>query len=199
VDREPLLRLHRAADTEPQRRTRRQDHPVITAAQLERIYCSYVAPIYRFIYSRLGNRQEAEDLTSQVFMKSLQYLDPTASPKEIEAYLYQIARTDIADHWRRYAALRVVPLDETPAALDMEEAGEATGPPATETLKADLERVLGLLPPNYRRVIELRFYDGCSIKETARAMEVTIANAKVLQYRAIQRAAALARGERTIP
>src|SRR5690242_15265827 len=47
--------------------------PVVSAAQLERIYANYFHPIYGFIYSRVGNREDAEDLTSHVFMKSLQY------------------------------------------------------------------------------------------------------------------------------
>ncbi|MGI8550799.1 MAG: RNA polymerase sigma factor [Dehalococcoidia bacterium] len=168
--------------------------PVITSAQLERIYSSFFSPIYGFIYSRVGNREDAEDLTSHVFMKSLQYLDPSAAPQEIEAYLFRIARSDLADHWRRYAALRVVPIDEEresyPAA-DEEDADV----PSLPSLAGELERILAILPPNYRRVLELRFYEGRTIKETARAMHVTEANAKVLQYRAVKRAAAYARSK----
>jgi RNA polymerase sigma-70 factor, ECF subfamily len=168
--------------------------PVISASQLERIYASFFGPIYGFIYSRVGNREDAEDLTSHVFMKSLQYLNPNAAPQEIEAYLFRIARTDLADHWRRSAALRVVPLDEEPEAYALEEAQEEAALPSPTSLLSELERVLALLPPNYRRVLELRFYQGCTIKETARAMNVSEANAKVLQYRAVKRAAACVRG-----
>jgi len=178
---------------------RRADRPVITAAQLERIYLRFLLPIYRFVYSRLGNQQDAEDVTSQVFMKSLTYLDPTAEPPEIEAYLYRIARTDIAEYWRRFGALRMVPIDDEPAAMNIEPADGDLVPAPSETLAAELESILGLLPPNYRRVLELRFYQGLSIKETARSMNVTEANAKILQYRAVQRAAAYARGDRARP
>ncbi|HEV7213838.1 MAG TPA: RNA polymerase sigma factor [Chloroflexota bacterium] len=170
-----------------------QARPIITSAQLERVYNSYFGSIYGFVFARVGNKEDAEDLTSHVFMKSLQYLDPSAAPQEIAAYLYQIARTEIADHWRRYAALRVVPLDEEPAARQLETAGEEVEIPSLPTLAGELERILGLLPPNYRRVLELRFYEGCSIRETARAMNVSEGNAKVLQYRAIHRAAEYAR------
>ena len=178
-----------------QRRPRAQ-HPVMTAAQLERIYSAFFSPIYGFIYARLGNRQDAEDLTAHVFMKSMQYLDPGAIPQEIEAYLYRIARSELANHWRRYAALRVVSFDEEPGALDVEQEADDATLPSLLTLVGELERILALLPPNYRRVLELRFYEGCSIKETAQAMNVSEANAKVLQYRAVQRAAAHARETR---
>jgi RNA polymerase sigma-70 factor (ECF subfamily) len=56
--------------------------------------------------------------------------------------------------------------------------------PAVEKVRA----VLALLPENYRRVLELRFLHGCSLKETAAAMQITEANAKVIQHRAIQKA-----------
>ncbi len=173
---------------------RGREHPLVfTTAQLERLYASFAVPIYGFIYSRVGNREDAEDLTSQVFMKSMRLLSPTAQPQEVEAYLYRVARTSLADHWRRYAALRVMPIDDAPAALEVQESDEDGAPSAMESLAGELEQILERLPQNYRRVLELRFFQGCSIKQTAKAMQVTETNAKVLQYRAIQRAAALAR------
>ena len=177
----------------------RQHRTVVTTAQLERMYASFLLPVYRFVYSRLGNRQDAEDVTSLVFMKAIDYVNPDAAPQEIEAYLFRIARTNIADHWRRYAGLRVVSIDQDPSALLVEEPTSADHLQTGESLTTELEGILAQLPPNYRRVLELRFYQGCSIKETAAAMHVTETNAKVLQYRAIQRAASLARVETVVP
>lgn len=191
-ERTPRLRVLAPAAGDARRA---RPHPLLSAAQLERIYESFLQPVYRFIFARVGNREDAEDLTSQVFVRSLDYLDPTAATPAIEAYLYRIARGHIADHWRRWYALPVEPLgDEAEARADDDE-GADDQPSSLEALVGELERILGLLPPNYRRVLELRFYEGRSIKETARSMQVSEANAKVLQYRAIRRAAALARGE----
>lgn len=190
---ESMLPFLKRDSSVPSRRQTSVPRPIITAAQLERVYSSYVDSVYGFVYARVGNREDAEDITSHVFMKGLQYLDPSAAPQEVEAYLYRVARTDLADHWKRHAALRVVPLEEEPEAYDVEEAGEDPAVPTLPVLLGELERVLALLPPNYRRVLELRFYEGRTIKETAHAMHVSEANAKVLQYRAVKRAAALAR------
>ena len=49
--------------------------------------------------------------------------------------------------------------------------------------------MLEALPDNYRRILELRFLEGCSIKDSATAMGVSVANAKVLQHRALELAA----------
>jgi RNA polymerase sigma factor (sigma-70 family) len=199
ADPESMLPFLKRDSSVPSRRQTPGQRPVITAAQLERVYGSYVDSVYGFVYARVGNREDAEDLTSHVFMKGLQYLDPGASPQEIEAYLFRIARTDLADHWRRLAALRVVPLEEEPEAYAVEEAGEDTSVPTLPALLGELERVLALLPPNYRRVLELRFYEGRTIRETARAMGVSEANAKVLQYRAVKRAVAVVRNVEEAP
>jgi RNA polymerase sigma-70 factor (ECF subfamily) len=169
--------------------------PLDDPPDLEAVFSRFVDPVYRFLYSHVGNREDAEDLTSQVFEKGIRYLDPDAAPQEAAAYLYRVARATIADYWRRYTALRVVPIDETPGVLEREEAPVDNGTTVVETLATDLERILALLPPTQRRVLELRFIHQCSIKETARLMGISVANAKILQYRAIQRATSYARGE----
>ena len=53
-------------------------------------------------------------------------------------------------------------------------------------------RILAALPDHYRRVLELRFLEGCSIKEAASALAISVNNAKVLQHRALRMAARLA-------
>jgi RNA polymerase sigma-70 factor (ECF subfamily) len=74
----------------------------------------------------------------------------------------------------------------------MEQMNEETTPNVWNPDRADVdvEYVLEGLPPHYRQVLELRFLRGYSIKETASAMGVSVGNAKVLQLRALRKAAA---------
>ncbi len=51
------------------------------------------------------------------------------------------------------------------------------------------KKILAALPDRYRRILELRFLEACSIKEAAAAMDVSVGNAKVLQHRALRMAA----------
>jgi RNA polymerase sigma-70 factor (ECF subfamily) len=51
--------------------------------------------------------------------------------------------------------------------------------------------VLGELPQRYRRILELRFLQGLSVRESAAALGISVANAKVLQHRALRAAAEL--------
>ncbi len=54
-----------------------------------------------------------------------------------------------------------------------------------------VNRILAALPENYGRILELRFIQSCSLREAARTMNVSLSNAKVLQHRALRRAAQL--------
>ncbi|MGH2517273.1 MAG: sigma factor, partial [Ktedonobacterales bacterium] len=97
------------------------DNPVAASATLndktlESFYEDNLVVIYRFIYSKVGNREEAEDLTSQVFVKALRGLDAERDAQSMQSWLFQVARTTIADHWRQFYRLRADSLDDLLAA-----------------------------------------------------------------------------------
>jgi len=162
-------------------------------AALQAIYDAHVEQIYRFVFFKVGNREDAEDITSQVFIKAAHSLDVTQQAHTQLAWLYQVARTTITDHWRNYYRGVTSSLDALEEENPLHLAAEPlrTGALEDEALDPAIEKVrnvLALLPVNYRRVLELRFLNGCSLKETAAALQITEANAKVIQHRAIQKA-----------
>ena len=155
----------------------------------EAVYRDNIASIYRMMYSKVGNQPDAEDLTSQVFLGALPHLRPGASGGEVHHYLLATARTVLADHWRRHLGVQLTTLDEEVAA-----AGGDAPPADAETAGVRVRRVrrvLGALPANYRTILELRFLRGCSLREAAARMGISVGNAKVVQYRALRRAAEL--------
>ena len=70
------------------------------------------ARIYRFIYARVGNREDAEDLTSQVFLKAIRWLADGRDMISIRSWLYRTARSVLGDYWRAQGRLELVPLAE---------------------------------------------------------------------------------------
>src|SRR5258708_30920588 len=66
-------------------------------------YQENVILIYRFVRGKVGNREEAEDLTSQVFLKTVRSMNAERSPQAGQKWRYQVARTTIADYWRNYS------------------------------------------------------------------------------------------------
>lgn len=146
--------------------------------------------IYRYVYSKVGNREEAEDLTSQVFIKAVRGVKTERGALSMQKWLFQVARTTIADYWRVHYRIAVSSLEEL---LDAgwegpaeEEALAVSGRPLDRA-----QRILQALPEHYREVLTCRFLLSLSIKETALRMGLTEANVKVLQFRALKRAADL--------
>jgi RNA polymerase sigma factor (sigma-70 family) len=154
------------------------------------VYRDNVDRVYRTLHAKVGNRPDAEDLTAEVFLAALRPLRIGASVGEVRAYLLATARTVLAQHWRRTLGLEVTNLDDehTDVAL--------AGPSAPSDAPRRASAILDALPGNYRRILELRFLDSCTVAEAATALGVSTANAKVLQHRALRRAAQLARDAR---
>jgi RNA polymerase sigma factor (sigma-70 family) len=148
----------------------------------EAVYQDNATWVYRTIFARVGNRQDAEDLTAEVFLAALRPLRITATVAEVRAYLRATARTVLAAHWRGRMGREITWIDDI-----------ADIPPdceqAISTAPQQVRILLAALPDNYRRILQLRFLQGCSIKESATQMEISVANAKVLQHRALRLAA----------
>src|SRR6476646_8989036 len=82
---------------------------------LEQLYDELGVRLYRYFYHQVGNREEAEDLTSEVFLRASRLLDRSRDGASQRAWLYQAARTALADYWRRFYRAPTVPLpDELP-------------------------------------------------------------------------------------
>jgi RNA polymerase sigma factor (sigma-70 family) len=152
----------------------------------ESVYRDNIDRLYRLMYARVGNRPDAEDLTSEVFRTALGPLRLASSKGEVRSYLLTTAHTVLASHWRRTLGVSVTTIDaESGLAALIEPSG--TEEPSDAPQKA--RKILAALPERYRRVLELRFLEACSIKEAAVAMGVSVGNAKVLQHRALRMAA----------
>jgi RNA polymerase sigma factor (sigma-70 family) len=155
----------------------------------ESVYRDNVERLYRLMYARVGNRPDAEDLTSEVFRTAFGPLRLASSKGEVRSYLLVTARTVLASHWRRRLGVPVTSID---LAADLAYLAEPSGPGQTTEAPERAGAILAALPDRYRRVLELRFLAACSIKEVAKTMDVSVSNAKVLQHRALRMAARVA-------
>jgi RNA polymerase sigma-70 factor (ECF subfamily) len=148
----------------------------------EAVYSDNVTWVYRLMYGKVGNRPDAEDLTAEVFTTALRPLRVSASVPEVRKYLRMTARTVLASYWADRMGREVTSIEE-----DVPEASE---PDVVASDAPDrVGRLLASLPQNYRRILELRFLQAFSVREAATQMGVSVANAKVLQHRALRMAA----------
>ncbi|MBA3827201.1 MAG: sigma-70 family RNA polymerase sigma factor [Ktedonobacterales bacterium] len=158
-------------------------------AAFRTLYDAYLGAIYRYIFRRVGNREEAEDLTATVFTKAVRGMDWAQPEVARVAWLFQVARTTLADHWRVRGSAQFVSLDILLA--DGWEAAHHPQRDQGDTLQESVEALLRALPDNYRQVLHCRFLLNYTIKETAAELGLSEANVKVLQLRALRRAATL--------
>jgi RNA polymerase sigma factor (sigma-70 family) len=158
------------------------------------VYRDNVSWVYGLLFGKVGNRPDAEDLTAEVFTTALPPLRLDATIPEVRAYLRATARTVLAAYWKARLGREITTIDPDdidsgalgPGALAPEPAPE---PPPGGGAERRARAVLDRLPPRYRRILELRFLQGLSVRDAAAELEVTVANAKVLQHRALQMAA----------
>jgi RNA polymerase sigma factor (sigma-70 family) len=138
--------------------------------------------VYAFIYARVGNRADAEDLTQQVALKAIPRLRQGAPASAIRGYLFATARSVLGGFWSTRLGLSESELHD-----DLALVTPVTGYSEESTDRA--QRILAALSDNYRRVLELRFLHGYSLKEVAAEMRSTVGAVKVMQLRALRAAA----------
>ncbi len=169
--------------------TQQRNEPGIQ--EFQAFYEDNLVSVYRFVFRSVRNREEAEDLTSQIFLKALRYLDPDRNAHSARSWLFRIAHTTIADYWRaHYRALT--------SSLEVRLEVGWEGPTGevivgtNELAAVQVNNLLQALPERYREVLSCRFLFNLSIRETAATMGVSEANVKTLQFRAIKHATNLA-------
>lgn len=155
----------------------------------DRIYTLYADRIFRYLYARLGQREVAEDLTADVFVRMLRELpryriNSTRPVAAFSAWLYRIAGNLLTDHYRRQQHRRHLDIAD-----HIEVAGDDVEPfqyaAASET-RQSLWRALAQLGEEQQRVVLYRFGDHLSVRDIAVAMGKTEGAVKALQHRALE-------------
>jgi RNA polymerase sigma-70 factor (ECF subfamily) len=152
--------------------------------QVTALYEHYHAGIFRYLYYRVGDRQTAEDLTSEVFLRMIrnlgQYrLQGSAAP--FQAWLFQIAHNLATDHFRRTNNHPQLPLAEHLAAHD-------PGPDVSaehHLSQEHLRQAFARLNEDQRDVVLLRFVVGLPISEVAHTLHKSEDAVKGLQRRGL--------------
>ena len=148
------------------------------------LYDYYQPKIYRFVLIKVGRREEAEDLTHEVFKSAWESMGGYKNLGfPFSSWLYRIARNQITDHWRgRKEEASLENIDQeyfvAPASLQFD-----------LTHKMEVERVkdaIGRLKPEYQDVVIMRFVEDLPVKDVAVALEKSEGAVKLLQHRAIK-------------
>lgn len=149
--------------------------------QFSKIYDKYLDRIFRFIFFKVNSKEDAEDLTAEVFLRTWQTFQDSEI-ENIRAFLYQTARNIVTDHYRKKSKENPLSLESFPQLKAKDS--------IQEKIERDFDFNLILekiknLREEYQEALFLRYVDGYSIKEIAQILGKTPENTKVLIHRAL--------------
>ncbi|OGO77980.1 MAG: RNA polymerase subunit sigma-24 [Clostridiales bacterium GWB2_37_7] len=156
---------------------------MIDEKTIEELCSSTWETLYRFVYYKVQNRQEAEDITQETYVKALAHIQKNNIniDKHI-GFLKTISLNVLRDKWRK-SKRQGKTIDI--AAVKPEEAAVEDTTEASAQHEM-VQNALDSLKEEYRTVVELRIIKGYSVAETAKIMNKQEGNIRVLQYRALQ-------------
>ena len=164
-----------------------QDAAKIAAAQrdghaFEALYLDYAQPVYRYLYSRVGQIVEAEELTAQTFLAALEKLPAYQHKGHFAAWLFSIARNKAADYFRgRGRQAFVEDVDDIRMELDLQKDVEDA-----ESVRA-LQQQISALAEGERELLRLRYVADLSFNEIAILLKRKTDAVKKTLYRLLAR------------
>jgi RNA polymerase sigma-70 factor (ECF subfamily) len=152
-----------------------------TPWSFDQIYDDYQTPIYRYVLRLVGDREQADDLTQDTFLKAFRALPKMDATLKVSAWLYRIATNTCYDTLRRRKLIAWLPwqaLDHEPADVEGADPQESYG--TTELVRA----ALGRMPHQYRAALLLSTQEGFSRSEIATALHIAESGVKMYLSRA---------------
>lgn len=151
-------------------------------AEFEKLYRNHVQPIFKYLYSHVGNRHDAEDLTAQTFLAAFEGLPGYRNNGHFPAWLFSIARNKAADFYRKRGRLAETELRDTfPAKIDLP--GEIYESSRIETIS----KIIHSLPEPEQELLRLRFVADLSFVEIAALQGRKLDAVKKQLYRLLAR------------
>ena len=135
--------------------------------------------IYRYFFYRARTKEDAEDLTSEVFVRVVESIK--AQTGNFAAWIFRIARNLLIDYYRKKGRLKEVPLDDN-IARDLKDPSSIKGVDLTQD---ELKKLLSHLTDEQREVITLKFIEGYSNGEISQIIKKSVGAIKALQFRAL--------------
>ena len=151
--------------------------------QFLKLYDENVGSIYRYIFLRVNSKETAQDLCSEVFLKSWQYLNQKQDLKSPRAFFYQVARNLLKDFYRRKPQ-KPISLEEIPWQIP-----DLNNNPAAKTyLDLELQPIkeaLSRIKKDYAEVIIWHYLDDLSISEIAQILKKREGAIRVMLHRGL--------------
>ena len=152
-----------------------------------KIYDKYAEKIYRFVWIKVNSREQAQDLTSEVFLKGWRYLTKNGikkvKVKNLQAFLYKTARNIIIDFYRK--PNNSISIEEIDKDIIEEEFNLNEKLYLEDDFK-EIKNALGKIKDEYSHVIIFHYIEDLSAKEIAEILDKSEGTVRVLIHRAMK-------------
>jgi RNA polymerase sigma-70 factor (ECF subfamily) len=157
---------------------------------LETLIKRYLKPIYSFVYRYIGNSQEAEDITQEVFIKTWRNLKKFDQKKKFKTWIFSIAKNASIDFLKKKKTIPFSEFENGEGRNVFLEKFVDTVPLPNELFEqVNIARILTLaiekLLPKYRMVLFLRYNDHFTFREIAEVLEEPLNTVKSRHRRAL--------------
>jgi RNA polymerase sigma-70 factor (ECF subfamily) len=144
-----------------------------------------LTPIFRFVFFRIGNKADAEDLTEEVFLKAWQNLNSFTKKHRtpFSAWIFQIAKNTITDHYRSNKETSELSDQEA----DDKQERAVINPTETEFNKERLISALAQLPEQQAEAVSLRYFSDLTNPEIAEVLNKTEGAVRILISRGLKK------------
>jgi len=148
------------------------------------LYNKYYEQIFRFIYQRVDDKEQAFDAAQQTFMKALNNLSKYEfRGVPFVSWLYRIASSEVNNLFRAEKAQRTVNIESVSVYHIIEEIQETK----IDEYHDKIVDIISELPEDELQLIEMRFFEKRAFKEIAEILDITENNAKVKTYRVLEK------------
>lgn len=151
----------------------------MTAAQQEKLYTQYRGKVLGYIRARVNNREDAEDLCQDVFVKVFRAADRYDAEKSAPGtWIYAVTRNAVIDYFRKNRPAEELPEDLTDDALPEDAVMQ-------NALLDELAAALEQLPDELTDIIVARYYDRLPLTEIAERMGLSYGAVKLRHQKAL--------------
>ncbi len=148
------------------------------------LYNAYFSRVYNYVHYRVNDFHEADDLTSQIFVKLFTKIKHYQSEKApFSVWIFSIARNTVTDYYRRRDRNTFASLDETLADSRLSPQDIV----ASKDILQHLHEALAALDQRKREIIALKFWTGCTNRDIAKLLGISESNTGVILFRAMRR------------
>ena len=147
-------------------------------------YSKYVKKVYSFVLFKVSNKEVAEDLTQDIFLKTWQHIVDKKELKSFQAFIFRVARNTIIDYYRQ-SNKKTIDINNIPEIEDLK-----------VNISKSLDKSIGItkllyniykLKPEYQEVLLLHYVQDLSIDDIGEILQKKKNNVRVIIHRALNK------------